>query len=156
VIPIEKEPKRVNWHQVRAEYIAGTSQRKLAEKYGCNRAAIERRCRLEKWSEARKEARARVQEKVIQKTADLAADNATLAAGIKRKGLMLLDKLFDEFAKQKSTEHRDYDGNNVTDIKRLRDLTSAFKDLTDDIAGISGTQNDLLQSLLDLEKRAGS
>lgn len=111
-------------------------------------------CRQEGWTAERNRAKEKVAEKVIQKTAEKAADNATLAADIKRKGLLLLNRLFDEFANQKSTEHRDYDGDNVTDIKRLRDLTSAFKDLTEDLQTASNG-NELLRSLLELERRAG-
>lgn len=132
-IPIDTEEKRVNWHKIRAEYISGVSQRKLAEKYGVSRTAIEHRSMKEKWSDERIIAKSKIQEKVIQKTAEKAADNATLAADIKRKGLLILSDLMDDFAKIRATEHRDYNGNNVTDIKRLRDLTAAYKDLTDDM-----------------------
>lgn len=153
MVPIEKEPKRINWHKVRAEYIAGSSQRKLAEKYGCNRAAIERRCRLEKWSEARMEARAKVQEKIIQKTAEAAADNATMAADLK-KSLLLRLKRIEEHYPMDATEVRTRVGNNVA-VYRIKDLTAAYKDLTDDIQQSTGATNELLQSLVELERRAG-
>lgn len=153
MVPIEKEPKRINWHKVRAEYIAGSSQRKLAEKYGCNRAAIERRCRLEKWSEARTEARAKVQEKIIQKTAEAAADNATMAADLK-KSLLLRLKRIEEHYPMDATEVRTRAGNN-TAIYRIRDLTAAYKDLTEDLQTGTTATNELLQSLVELEKRAG-
>jgi hypothetical protein len=51
-----------------------------------------------------------------------------------------------------ATEHRDYTGRNLTDIKRLRDLTAAYKDLTDDMAKPEETENPLLRSLYDLMK----
>lgn len=157
MIPIdtEKRVKQVNWHRIRAEYIAGVSQRKLAEKYHVSKDTVAKHCRKEGWTAERNRAKEKVAEKVIQKTAEKAADNATLAADIKRKGLLLLNRLFDEFADQKSTEHRDYDGDNVTDIKRLRDLTSAFKDLTEDISDTNTAGNELLRSLLELERRTG-
>ena len=90
--------------------------------------------------------------KADKKTAKKTADNATLAADIKRKGLLLLDRLFDEFETVTATEHRDYTGRNLTDIKRLRDLTAAYKDLTDDMAKPEETENPLLRSLYDLMK----
>jgi transcriptional regulator with XRE-family HTH domain len=154
VIPIENEGKRVDWHKIRAEYITGVSQRQLAEKYGVSRTMIERRSRNEKWSSERVAARAKVQEKVIQKTAQKAADNASIAADIKRKALLLLDRLVDDFAQHTATEHREYNEHNLTDIKRLRDLTAAYKDLTADMATGTGN-NELLQSLYDMERRAG-
>ena len=57
---------------------------------------------------------------------------AELAEKIKRKGLETLDRLFDEFEGINSTEHREI-GKTIIDIKRLRDLTAAYKDLTDDM-----------------------
>ena len=151
MIPIETE-KRINWHKVRAEYIAGSSQRKLAEKYGCNRAAIERRCRLEKWSEARNDARAKVQEKIIQKTAEKAADNATIAADLKKNLLLLLQRI-EEHYPMDATEVKTKVGNSWA-VYRIRDLTAAYKDLTEDLQTASNG-NELLRSLLELERRAG-
>jgi hypothetical protein len=150
VIPIENE-KRVNWHKIRAEYICGASQRSLAAKYGVSRTVIAYHCREEKWTEARNNAKTEVEKNVIQKTADLAADNATVAAGIKRKALMILDRLFDEYAKYASTEHQEF-GPGSKDISRLRDMTAAYKDLTGDLATNSNGTNELLQSLIDLER----
>ena len=149
MIPIGNE-KRVNWHKVRAEYIGGASQNSLSRKYGVSRSVIAKHCRNEKWTDARKAARAEVEQKVIQKTADLAADNATIAAGIKRKALMILDKMFDSYL-YTSTEHQEF-GPGSKDISRLRDLTAAYKDLTGDLATNSNGTNELLQSLIDLER----
>jgi len=149
VVPIGNG-KRVNWHKIRAEYIGGASQRSLAEKYGVSRTVISYHCREEKWTEARNNAKTEVEQNVIQKTADLAADNATIAAGIKRKALMILDRLFDGYL-YTSTEHQQF-GPGSKDISRLRDLTAAYKDLTGDIASSDNSTNELLQSLIDLER----
>ena len=91
---------------------------------------------------------------MVQETAKKKADNATLAADIKRKGLIILDSLFDDFAQVRATEHRE-SRKGITDIKRLRDLTQAFRDLTDEMQTAEGPSNELLQSLLDLERQAG-
>lgn len=123
----------VNWNKIRAEYINGKSQSKLAKKYHVSRNMIARHSSAEGWTEARIAAKAEIQQKVTQRTAESVADNAILAEKIKRKGLETLDRLFDEFAKMTSTEHREYEGIKLTDIKRLRDLTAAYKDLTEDI-----------------------
>lgn len=151
MIPIESE-KRLNWHKVRAEYINGASQRALAEKYGVSRASVERRCRKEKWSEERKKARAKVQEKVIQITAEKAADNATIAADLK-KSLLLRLKRIEERYPIDATEVRTKAGGSVA-VYRIRDLTAAYKDLTEDLQTASNG-NELLRSLLELERRAG-
>lgn len=151
MVEIDNE-KRLNWHNIRGEYISGASQRSLSEKYGISRTVIANHCRKEGWTRKREEAKTEVEQKVIQKTVEVAADNATIAANIKRKGLLMLERLFDDFAQHTATEHRE-SNDGVVDVKRLRDLTAAYKDLTSDIA-ISDTSNDLLQSLLDLERGA--
>lgn len=149
MIPIDTE-KRVNWHKIRAEYIGGASQRSLAEKYGVPFSTVQKRCQREKWSEDRQNAKIKIAENVVNKTSDLAADNATIAAGIKRKALMILDRLFDGYL-YTSTEHQQF-GPGSKDISRLRDLTAAYKDLTGDLATNSNGTNELLQSLIDLER----
>ncbi len=103
------------------------------------------------WQTMRTNAMNEARTKTIQKVAETAADNATLAADIKRKGLMLINRLFDAYAAE-ATEHRDYKGRNLTDIKRLRDLTGAYKDLTGDLLPGATANNELLQSLLEMEK----
>lgn len=147
------KPKgRVAWHKIRAEYINGASQSKLSEKYGVSRTAISKHCVKEKWTDKRYEAQAEITQRVIQKTAETAADNATLAADIKRKGLLILARLFDDYLQVNSTEHREYIGQRLTDIKRLRDLTAAYKDLTEDMATGTNEGSELLKSLIELER----
>lgn len=155
VIPIGKTSP--DWNRIKAEYVAGgISQRDLADKYGIPFGTMQKRARKGKWTEERTQAGEKVVEKVIQKTAKKTADNATLAADIKRKGLLLLDRLFDEFETVTATEHRDYKGRNLTDIKRLRDLTAAYKDLTDDMAKPETEGNPILNSLFRLMNEGAS
>ncbi len=152
MVPIENEKKRVNWHKIRAEYIGGgISQRKLADKYGVSWRTLQERAKREGWSEARETACAKAVSTSCQRVADTAADNATLAANIKRQGLEILAALFADYATVKATEHRE-SRQGVTDIKRLRDLTAAYKDLTGDIVANTAEDNALLQSLLALER----
>ena len=124
--------KRIEWHRIRAEYITGVSQRKLAEKYHVSRNVIAYHCRIEKWSEQRDAARAEVAKSCIQKTADIAAENAVRAQRIKTRLLEKLEALMEE--QLRATEERRYDlGNNLVEVHRLRDLTAAYKDLTGDM-----------------------
>lgn len=149
VIPIGKT--NPDWNRIKAEYVAGgISQRELADKYGIPFGTMQKRARKGKWTEERTQAGEKVVEKVIQETAKKTADNATLAADIKHKGLLLLDRLFDEFETVNATEHRDYKGRNLTDIKRLRDLTAAYKDLTDDMQTAAGIDVEDLSPLVEL------
>jgi transposase-like protein len=147
---------KVDWHRIRAEYASGgISQRKLAEKHGIPWSTLQKKAAREHWGKDREKACAKVVERAVRKTAEKAADNATIAADIKRKGLLLLSRLFDEYAEVTSTEHRDYDaaGKNLTDIKRLRDLTAAYRDLTGDMVNSESKDSELLQSLFEMERK---
>jgi hypothetical protein len=154
MVPIDKA--KPDWNRIKAEYISGVeSLKSLSEKHGVPFSTIRRRSEREGWTADREDARIKIEQKVVKEAAKKTADNATLAADIKRKGLLLLDRLFDEFETVTATEHRDYTGRNLTDIKRLRDLTAAYKDLTDDMAKPEETENPLLRSLWNVmqEKR---
>lgn len=125
--------KRINWHKIHAEYVAGgISQRKLAQKYKIPWSTMQHRANREKWGEDRRNARTKVAEDAIQSVADSVENNALLVADIKRKGLETISRLLDQFNELNCTEHRDIKKTSV-DIKRLKDITSAFKDLTDDM-----------------------
>ena len=156
MVPIEATDKCIDWNAIRAEYIGGgTSYRKLARKYNVSLFRIQQRGKLEGWTRLAQEAHDKTVAISIQKAAESAASNATLAASIKRKGLLILSDLFDRYAEIGATEHRDYDiDKQLTDISRLRDLTAAYKDLTADMVTQETAGSELLQSLLDLERGA--
>lgn len=122
--------------------------RDLSKKYGVPWSTLRSRAYREKWGEDRKNAQTKIERNAVRKAEKKAADNATLAADIKRKGLLILSRLFDEFETVNSTEHREYNGMKLTDIKRLRDLTAAYKDLTEDIPDGEGNKNAPIYELL--------
>ena len=73
----------VNWRKIKAEYIAGgISQRKLAEKYGVSASNLMRRANREGWNKRREAAEskaiAKTEQRTVEKTAELASDNAVL------------------------------------------------------------------------------
>lgn len=142
----------VNWNAIRAEYIGGgISYRILADKYGVSKDAIARKAKAGNWEKLRATARDKSATMSIQKAANIAADNATIAANIKRKGLLILERLFDAYDID-GTEHRETDSGK-TDIKRIRDLTAAFKDLAGDITPDTASDSVLLRSLMEMERR---
>lgn len=66
-----------NWKKIKAEYVrGGISQQKLADKYGVPFGTLHRKCILEKWSELRKQAALKADQKLTEKTADIQADTA--------------------------------------------------------------------------------
>ena len=121
-----------DWEKIRAEYIAGgISLRELAEKYGVNRGAVQRRASTEGW----KEQRVKTVSKVCQKTDDLIvtrkaeayAENADIAARIRMKLLERLEREIDALPESIGTR-LSRDGKEC----KLRDLTGAYLDLTRD------------------------
>jgi len=167
VIPIGN----VDWNAIRAEYIGGgTSYRKLAKKYGVSINVLSPRATVEGWVGMRKEAETKATAKALQKTADIAADNATIAARIRTKLLRKLEREIDALPDMIGSETRNsvtenefsQDGRRIQKVKeaaksfKLRDLAAAYKDLTADMVQTEQAGNELLQSLLDLERRAES
>ena len=82
----------------------------------------------------------------MQKTAEAAASNATLAQEIKRKLLLRLKRIEEKYPLD-ATEVRTRQGNS-TAIFRVRDLTAAFADLTKDIPLSEGDKNAPIYELL--------
>lgn len=158
LIPIGKEKKRIDWNAIRAGCIAGESYRALADQYGVTKDAIARKAKAENWQKDRETAARQSALKSIQKISDsvssAAADNATLAASIKRKLLQRLERVVDAFPEDADgTEIRDTDRNRQT-IYRLKDLASMYKDLTADMPTGENVGSELLQSLMELEQEA--
>lgn len=152
MIPIESE-KRIDWNAIRAEYLGGgISQRKLAKKYGLTYAALRNKAEIEGWVGLRDDVQRKSNAEATQKTAEAAADNAVIAADIKKRLLLRLSRAEQKFPMD-ATEVRTQVGKS-TAIFKLRDLTAAYKDLTADMATGTGN-NELLQSLYDIERRAG-
>lgn len=78
-----------NWKKIKGEYIrGGISQQKLADKYGVSISTIERRARLEKWTELRKAREGKAAEKLVEKTAEKEASiQAEMASLLMQAGL---------------------------------------------------------------------
>lgn len=149
MIPIENE-KRIEWHKIRAEYIAGASQRALAEKYHVSRDAIALHCRREKWTEQREKAKTDITQNIIQKTAEAAAENAVIAERLKRKLLLRLERMEAKYPFD-ATEIKTHEGKNTV-IFKIRDLTAAYKDLTDDLQKAANADIEDLTPLRELLK----
>lgn len=150
------EKGRVNWNAIRAEYIGGaTSYRQLSQKYGVSKDAVARRAKAENWQSAAEEARDKVRAKSIQKTAEISSNNAVIAARIQEKLLRKIEAEIDAMVDGQGSEWRersmemqsieDAEGETiakvprtVTTVRRIRDLTAAYKDLTADMPKATG------------------
>lgn len=153
MIPIENA-QRIDWNAIRAEYIAGgISQRKLAKKYGIAVDTLLRRANREGWAAHRDEVYNKTATVVQQKTAEAAADNATIAQDLKKRLLLRLQRIEAKYPFD-ATEIRTHEGKSTVTF-RIRDLTAAYNDITADLTMSEGAANELLQSLIQLERRAG-
>ena len=161
-----QQRKTINWSPIRAEYIGGgISQRKLAKKYNVSVDALLKKANKEKWRELRDQADSRGTIIAQQKVSEAKADNFAIAARIKTKLLIRLEKEIDRLPESIGSESIntavEYGKNDkgskmrkeASKSYKLRDLTAAYKDLTDDMTLADNSGNELLQSLLDLERK---
>ena len=160
--------KKQNWNRIKTEYITGEiSLRKLSEKYHVPWSTMRSRAYRENWGKERKNNMTKFEQNAVKKTAEQTADNATVAARIRSKLLRRLEREVDSLPDMIGSEtHNSVTESDSKDGKRvrkemvksykLRDLAAAYKDLTADMVQTEQSGNELLQSLLELERRAGS
>ena len=103
------------------------------------------RANKEKWAQHREQAHNKSVTLIEQKTATAASENAAIAQRIKAKLLRKLEKEIDALPEKIGSESsgtnitfgKDGKGNKTRSIAsqtyKLRDLTAAYKDLTDDM-----------------------
>lgn len=65
-----------DWKKIKADYIRGTSYRKLAEKYGVSFSIISKRGMREKWTDLRKQTGKKAETKIVESIADQQAKRA--------------------------------------------------------------------------------
>ena len=146
-------PIAVDWNAIRAEYIGGgISQRKLAEKYDVPWPTLRDRAKRESWQKEAEAARYNSVTKAVQATAETAADNATIAAELKKRLLLRLKRTEEKLPMDATEVQMQKDGKKV--IYKLRDITAAYKDLTADMV-MAEQGNELLSALMELERRHG-
>ena len=147
MIPIEETKRVIDWNPIRAEYIGGgISQRKLAKKYNLSETTLMKKANVEGWHQLRTKAESRSTAQAQQKTAEAAADNAVIAADIKKRLLLRLSRIEQKYPFD-ATEIRTHEGKSTVTF-RIRDLTAAYKDLTDDIQSIGPDKNAPIYELL--------
>ena len=143
MIPIET--KR-DWNVIRADYINGASYGDLAKKYSLSKSTIYEHAKLDNWQTLRTNAANAARTKTIQKTANAVAENAVIAAEIKKKLLLRLARIEAKYPFD-ATEIKTHEGKNTV-IFKIRDLTAAYKDLTDDLPKAEGDANAPIRELL--------
>lgn len=153
MIPIEEDKKRIDWNAIKSEFIGGASYGVLAERHHLSKSTVFKKAKKENWEKQRERVANAAETRTIERTAEKIADNATIAADLKKKLLLRLARIEEKYPMD-ATEVKTRIGNNQATF-RIRDLTAAYKDLTEDMQANESKTNELLQSLLDLERRAG-
>lgn len=138
MISIDDTQKRIDWNTIRAEYIGGgTSYRKLAVKYSVSASSVGKHAREESWQRLREEAVTKASAISVQKTAEIASDNAEIAERIRGKLLLRLEREIDALPEGLGSETRktwglETDGDRAQEtvrIYRLRDFASVLLEL---------------------------
>lgn len=151
-------PKGINWEKVKTEYVTGSmSQAELAKKHKTAKSTLQARARAEKWTQQRKDYRARVSAKTMQNSEHAALRRAERLNAIMDSLLEKLEQAVGEldicFATHtvkvkeieyncptasnkptKETVHEDeqlLQVKTIIDRKGLQQVASALKDLKD-------------------------
>lgn len=147
--------ENAEWRAARADYEAGMKRRDICAKYGCSYTALDNHVKREGWGKSRNSVNERVTEKrtkiIADRIAEKEANSANIAADI-RSILLRKMKAIAETLPDDATETKEAFGKIMQKTIRLRDLTAAYKDLVGDQAGGEQQTNELLQSLIDLER----
>jgi hypothetical protein len=101
----------------------------------------------EGWKQQRSNVESKALARAEQKTAEAAADNATLAQDIKHRLLERLKRIEAKYPVDATEVRQQKDGKTL--VYKLRDLTAAYKDLTDDMPKVEGDKNAPIYELLE-------
>lgn len=143
MIPIEN---KTDWNAIRAEYIGGASYGDLSKKYHLSKSTIYQHAKLDNWQTLRTNAANAARTKTIQKAADAAASNATIAADITRRLLLRVSRLEQKFPMDATQIEITEKGKKVT--FRLKDLTASFNDVMERMPNVESDRNAPIYELL--------
>lgn len=138
----------IDWNTIRSEYVSGgISQRDIAKKYGISYNTLKKRAGIEAWADQRKETYDKSVAIAQQKTVESATKSAEIAARIREKLLRKLEREIDALPDKIGSNYHEgqtaleygKDGKSRKPTKtqdvyrdyRLKELSSAWKDLTD-------------------------
>jgi hypothetical protein len=153
-----------DWNAIRAEYIAGgIGQRKLAKKHGISENTLVTRAKVEGWAALREKAQNDAIIKSQQKVASMAAESAAAAERIRQKLLRRLEAEIDALPNSigsqsrqsvitRTAEPRNRNNTTTKDMSKeykLRDLTAAWRDLTDGLIDES-EKDDSVRVIIDV------
>ncbi|MBQ5670748.1 MAG: hypothetical protein IIV43_00140, partial [Oscillospiraceae bacterium] len=90
--------RQIDWESIKSEYVTtNISQKKLAEKYGVSKNAVQYRCAVDRWGDQRRQHRDRVMEKTSQRLSDAAAERMVQPNLSVRRSAFCLPSLLGDF-----------------------------------------------------------
>lgn len=138
--------RKIDWETIKSEYVTtNISQKKLAEKYGISKNAVQYRCAVERWGEQRRQHRDRVMEKTSQRLSDAAAERMVQLMGGTDKMLTATLQALDDpeqFYRYLVKEKADGETYTKEEVFRKAD-TKAMKDMTLLLEKLTGLTRDL-------------
>ena len=138
--------RQIDWESIKSEYVTtNISQKKLAEKYGVSKNAVQYRCAVDRWGDQRRQHRDRVMEKTSQRLSDAAAERmAQLMGGTDKMLSATLQALEDpeQFYRYLVKEKADGETYTKEEVFRKAD-TKAMKDFTVLLEKLTGLTRDL-------------
>ena len=108
--------------------------------------ALKTRAKKEDWPGLRTQAEHKASTEATQRTAEAAAENATLTAEFQKRVLQRLLRIEQRYPYD-ATEVRTREGKNTV-VFRIRDLTAAFKDMADGLPTGDLNKNSPIYELL--------
>ena len=138
--------RQIDWESIKSEYVTtNISQKKLAEKYGVSKNAVQYRCAVDRWGDQRRQHRDRVMEKTSQRLSDAAAERMVQLMGGTDKMLTATLQALDDpeqFYRYLVKEKADGETYTKEEVFRKAD-TKAMKDMTLLLEKLTGLTRDL-------------
>ena len=150
-----------NWAKIRSEYVTKKiTYKQLCEKYGCSMSVLTKKASAEKWADARKKHRKKVErkteEKIAGREAEKNARDITRCVDLANTLLAKVEKAIDELDKHIIKNHtimkidmKGEGGSNVQTVnksEKIKTVDSIIK--TDDLKRLSATLKDIKDVLI--------
>lgn len=139
----------INWDDIKADFLAGMSYGKIAQKHNISKTAVFRKAKSKGWEEERDKVKEKAIEHAARKSAETMTKSIHYKERIRRKLLKKLEKEIDDLPESIGSMHHKniterqstemVDGGfkssqkNIHTEYRIKDLTTSWQTLTADL-----------------------
>ena len=158
MIAIDTEKRGIDWSQVKADYISGSSYGVLSQKYKVSKSVIFKKSKKERWNEQREQTANEIRTRTAKKTAEAVSDNAVIFERMRKKALLKLERELDIVLSKNGTETRHTEtwfseGEkrtiSETTISKLADVLAMMEKIAVNGAGTNEMQLKAIREILD-------